>query len=73
MIFKKSNIFLIYIYLLKFLSCKDDPSTFANIQQIIQTNVEANFNVDFDNQVIHGLLKIYFNSLMDGEVIVLDT
>ena len=73
MIFKKSNIFLIYIYLLIFLNCKDDPSTFANIQQIIQTNVEANFNIDFDNQVIHGLLKIYFNSLMDGEVIVLDT
>ena len=73
MIFKKSNIFLIYIYLLIFLNCKDDPSTFANIQQIIQTNVEANFNVDFDNQIIHGLLKIYFNSLMDGEVIVLDT
>jgi len=73
MIFKKSNIFFIYIYLLLLLNCKDDPSTFANIQQIVQKNIEANFNIDFDNEIIHGQLKIYFNSLMDGEVIVLDT
>jgi leukotriene-A4 hydrolase len=73
MIFKKSNIFFIYIYLLLLINCKDDPSTFANIQQIVQKNIEANFNIDFDNEIIHGQLKIYFNSLMDGEVIVLDT
>ena len=62
----------IFIYLLN-ISSEKDTNTFSNYEIIKQTHIEANFNVDFTQKVIHGLVKIYFNALDDGEVIVLDT
>ena len=62
----------IFIYLLN-ISSEKDTNTFSNYEIIKQTNVEANFNIDFNQKVIHGLVKIYFTALDDGEVIVLDT
>ena len=62
----------IFIYLLN-ISSEKDTNTFSNYEIIKQTNIEANFNIDFNQKVIHGLVKIYFTALDDGEVIVLDT
>ena len=52
--------------------CKD-VNTFSNYEQIKQTNLEINFNIDFTQKIAHGKIKIYFSALSDGEVIVLDT
>ena len=55
------------------ISCQKDINTFSNYEIIQQTNIEANFNIDFKEKVIHGTVKTYFTALEDGEVIVLDT
>ena len=69
------TILLSLVFFLSFIigTFQRDPSTFANYEQIKQTKLEANFDVDFEQQVIHGTVKIYFTALSDGEVIVLDT
>ena len=67
------NLFInIVIIIFQFIYCKD-PSTFSNYEQIIQTNLELNFNIDFHQKIIHGQVKIYFKALKDGEVIILDS
>ena len=70
----KKNILYIFIFLLLVnISIQKDVNTFSNYEIIKQTNVEANFNIDFNHKVIHGTVKIYFTALEDGEFIVLDT
>ena len=63
---------LIYLALINF-TINKDTSTFSNYEIIKQTNLELNFNVDFKNKIINGIVKVYFTALKDGEVIVLDT
>ena len=60
-------------FLLSSFSFTKDISTFSNYEIIKQTNLEINFNVDFKNKIIEGLVKIYFTALKDGEVIILDS
>ena len=60
------------MYLLN-ISIEKDTNTFSNYEIIRQTSIETNFNVDFTQKIIHGIVKIYFTALYDGEVIVLDT
>ena len=69
----KYNIYIFLLFILFEITFSKDINTFSNYEQIIQTNLELNFNIDFQEKVIHGLAKIYFKSLKDGEVIVLDT
>lgn len=64
---------LFFILSLISFSFSKDCNTFSNYEIIKMTNIEANFNVDFTNKVIHGKVKTYFTALEDGEVIVLDT
>ena len=68
------NLIILYtfLFLIKLLQSKD-VNTFSNYEIIKQTKIEANFNIDFDNKVIHGKVKTYFHALKDGEVIILDT
>ena len=61
------------ILILITLSSSKDVNTFSNYEIIKQTRLEANFNIDFTNKVIHGKVKLYFTALKDGEVIVLDS
>jgi len=64
----------IFIIIISFsISYQKDINTFSNYEIIQQTNIEANFNIDFSQKVIHGTVKTYFTALKDGEVIVLDT
>ena len=68
------NILILFIFILCLsISNQKDINTFSNYEIIQQTNIEANFNIDFTQKVIHGTVKTYFNALEDGEVIVLDT
>ena len=69
----KYNIFIFLLLIIFDVFFSKDINTFSNYEQIIQTNLELNFNIDFEEKIIHGLAKIYFKSLKDGEVIVLDT
>ena len=62
----------IFFILFSILNAKD-ISTFSNFEQIRQTNLEINFSIDFKQKLVNGLVKIYFQALKDGEVIVLDT
>ena len=68
------QIIFAFLFIL-YLSFSDgkDTNTFSNYEIIKQTNIEANFNIDFNQKVIHGTVKTYFTALEDGEVIVLDT
>ena len=50
-----------------------DPSSFSNYDQIKQTKVQLNFNVDFKDKTIHVTEKLHLEGQMYGEVIVLDT
>ena len=63
---------LILVISLSF-SYEKDINTFSNYEVIKQTRIEANFNIDFTQKVVHGTVKTYFTALDDGEVIVLDT
>ena len=63
---------LLILYLINF-SFSKDVNTFSNYDIIQQTRIEANFDIDFDNKVIHGIVKTYYTALKDGEVIILDT
>ena len=63
---------LLILYLINF-SFSKDVNTFSNYEIIQQTRIEANFDIDFDNKVIHGIVKTYYTALKDGEVIILDT
>ena len=65
------SLYIILIYLYN--SSSKDVSTFSNYEQIRQTNLEINFNIDFKEKIVHGKIKIYFIALNDGEVIALDT
>ena len=68
----KITIFFFSLLFLEIYSLRD-TNTFSNYEQIKQTNIDANFDIDFEQSVIHGTVKIYFQALADGEVIVLDT
>ena len=52
---------------------KEDPSTFSNYFQIKQKHLDANFYLDFDNSIIKAKVKLYFDALLDGELIILDS
>ena len=69
---KKFLILNLYLLLISF-SFTKDYHTFSNYEILKQTNLELNFNVDFKNKNIEGMIKIYFTSLKDGEVIILDS
>ena len=69
----KCNIFIFLLLIIFDVFFSKDINTFSNYEQILQTNLELNFNIDYKKKIIHGLAKIYFKSLKDGEVIVLDT
>ena len=69
----KLDLFLTLYFLLTSFSSPKDISTFSNYEIIKQTNLEINFNVDFENKIIEGMVKIYFTSLKEGEVIILDS
>ena len=71
---RKINL-LYFIYFLSFFweTLQRDTNTFSNYEQIKQNSIDVNFDVDFEQKVIHGIVKIYFKALTDGEVIVLDT
>ncbi len=66
-----------YIFFLVFLIIKtiqkEDPSTFSNYNQIKHYHLEGNFQIDFNKTIIIGKIKLYFTSLLDGELIILDT
>ena len=70
---KQTQLFLIIYFILTSFCLTKDVSTFSNYEIIKQTSLEINFNVNFKNKIIEGLVKIFFTSLKDGEVIVLDT
>ena len=65
--------FIVIFFILFYLSNQKDINTFSNYEIIQQTNIEANFNIDFKQKIVHGTVKTYFTALDDGEVIVLDT
>ena len=65
--------FILILFILFYFSTQKDISTFSNYEIIQQTNIEANFNIDFKQKVVHGTVKTYFTALDDGEVIILDT
>ena len=69
----KKMISSLLLLLLINISFSKDTNTFSNYEIIKQTKIEANFDVDFDNKVIHGKIKSYFTAIKDGEVIVLDS
>lgn len=50
-----------------------DVSSYSNSDMIEQKRIEVNFNVDFEEKVIHGKMKIYFEPKEDGDIIILDT
>ena len=72
MSFLNKELLFLFIILFNF-SFHKDTNTFSNYEIIKQTNIEANFNIDFSKKTIHGTVKTYFTALEDGEVIVLDT
>lgn len=68
------KILILHIILISFcFSHSKDVNTFSNYEQIRQTNLEINFDIDFKEKIIHGKIKTYFTALEDGEVIVLDS
>ena len=67
-----SSILIIILSLIN-ISFTKDINTFSNYEIIQQTKLEANFDIDFDQKVIHGEVKLYLTAIKDGEVIVLDT
>ena len=54
-------------------SLQKEVNTFSNYEIIQQTKIEVNFNVNFEEKIVTGKVKIYFKALDDGEVIILDT
>lgn len=52
---------------------KEDPSTFSNYFQIKQKHIEGHFQINFNTSTIISKVKIFFESLMDGELIILDS
>lgn len=50
-----------------------DISSFSNSDIIQQKRIEVNFNVDFDTKIVYGKMKIYFQPMFSGDIIVLDT
>ena len=74
MSFLNQKFLSIFIFIIFFNSSfLKDTNTFSNYEIIKQTNIEANFNIDFSQKIIHGTVKTYFTAVEDGEVIVLDT
>ena len=73
MLHLRNNLFITIAIITSNFIFSKDPSTFSNYEQIIQINLEINFNIDFQQKIIYGLVKIYFKALKDGEVIILDT
>ena len=65
--------FLLILLISLSLSKEKDTNTFSNYEIIKETRIEGNFNIDFEQKVIHGTVKSFFKALGDGEVIVLDT
>lgn len=70
-----SHKFILYIILTLYISSlQKDISSFSNYEQIVLTNLEINFNIDFTEKTVHSIIiKTYFTALNDGEVIAFDT
>ena len=64
--------FSFYLLLLSICSLTD-PSSFSNYDQIKQTKVKLNININFEEKIIDVEEKLYMKAEIDGEVIVLDT
>ena len=63
---------LLIFFFLKY-SIQKEVNTFSNYEIIQQTNIEIHFNIDFEQKIVNGKVKIYFKAKEDGEVIILDT
>ena len=70
--FLQISYLLIILFLFEF-SLQKEVNTFSNYEIIKQTNIEVHFYVDFPAKIVNGEVKIYFEALDDGEVIILDT
>ena len=70
----KLNSYSIIILLLQIIKTisKSDPSTFSNYDQVRHYHLDGNFNIDFKTETMTGKIKLYFTSLKDGELIILD-
>ncbi|KAI8073423.1 peptidase family M1-domain-containing protein [Gilbertella persicaria] len=65
---------ILYLYKMCIPSSTIDLSTQANIDQIKTSHIHLNWNVDFDNQNIHGNVVLDLVTLVDNvEKVVLDT
>ena len=65
------SIIILLIQIIKTIS-KSDPSTFSNYDQVRHYHLDGNFNIDFKTETMTGKIKLYFTSLKDGELIILD-
>jgi leukotriene-A4 hydrolase len=66
------NIFLLITLIITTIQ-KEDPSTFSNYFQVYHTHLEGHLMIDFNNSIVKGKIKLYFNATMDGELIILDS
>lgn len=65
---------LLYLYQMCVSSATIDLSTQANIDQVKTTHVHLNWNVDFENQNLHGNVMLDLQTLVDNvDKVVLDT
>jgi aminopeptidase N len=65
---------LLYLYQMCVSSATIDLSTQANIDEIKTTHVHLNWNVDFENQNLHGNVVLDLQTLVDNvDKVVLDT
>ena len=71
----KSILYSLIILILQIITTfqKSDPSTFSNYFQVKHYHLDGNFNIDFESKTMSGKIKLYFKSLIDGELIILDT
>ncbi len=65
------SIIILLLQIIKTIS-KSDPSTFSNYDQVRHYHLDGNFNIDFKTETMTGKIKLYFTSLKDGELIILD-
>ncbi|MCQ2818400.1 MAG: M1 family metallopeptidase [archaeon] len=64
---------IIFLLGLSFISSLTDPSSFSNYDQIKQTKLEVNFDVNFEEKIFYVTEKLYLTAVKSGEVIVLDS
>ena len=67
------NIFLLITLLIINTFQKEDPSTFSNYYQVYHTHLDGHFQIDFNRTILKGKIKLYFNTTMNGELIILDS